>query len=156
VSGLGEPVVFKDAGTTRLSEPEQTSARTDNVLSFRAVGDQLSSPLPKLITAFGIICISVSLALLFIDDTVWFVVPYILGIVLSFGGTVAWARNLEVRRKVRIAGWIFVLGLTVFYFIPNNIHGDGTLVGMIVLCGWLLSIVLVIMAAVARDDAEES
>jgi uncharacterized membrane protein HdeD (DUF308 family) len=120
------------------------------------VGDQLSSPLPKFITAFGIICISVSLTLLFIDDTLRFVVPYTLGIILSFGGTVAWARNFEVRRKLRIAGWIFVLGLVVFFFIPNNVHGDGMLVGMIVLCGWLLSIVLVIMAAVARHDAEES
>ena len=146
----------KMQGPRRRSEPEQASPRTDSVLSFRAVGDQLSSLLPKFIIAFGIICISVSLALLCIDDTLPFGVPYVLGIVSSFGGTVAWARNFEVRRKLRIAGGIFVLGLVGFFFIPSNVHGDGMLVGMIVLSGWLLSIVLVIMAAVARDDAEES
>jgi len=116
------------------------------------VDDPLSSLLPKLITALGIICISVSLSLLFIDDTLPFGVPYIVGIVLSFGGTVAWTRHFEMRRKLRIAGYVALVGLVVFFFVPNNVHGDGMLVGLVVLCGWLLSIVLVIMAAVGRGD----
>jgi hypothetical protein len=120
------------------------------------VDGRLSSLLPKIITAFGIICISVSLSLLFVNDTLPFGVPYIVGIVLSFGGTVAWARHVAVRGKRRIAGYIFLLGLVVFFFVPKNVHGDGMLVGFVVLCGWLLSIVLVIMAAVARDDARQS
>jgi hypothetical protein len=126
------------------------------VLSFPAVDDRLSSLLPKLITALGIICISVSLSLVLVDDTLPFGVPYIVGIVLSFGGTIAWARRFDVRRKLRIAGYIFLLGLVVFFFVPNNVHGDGMLVGLVVLCGWLLSIVLVIMAAVAGGDTAQS
>lgn len=121
-----------------------------------AVDLRLSSLLPKLITAFGLICISVSLLLLLIDDTLPFGWPYVVGIVLSFGGTVAWAHHFDVRRKRRLAGYISALGLVVFLFVPNNVHGHGMLVGFVVLCGWLLSIVLLIMAAVSGDNARQS
>jgi len=123
------------------------------VLSFPAVDGRLPILLPKLITALGLICLAVSLSLLFVDDTLPFGVPYIVGIVLSFGGTIAWARAFEVRAKCRLAGYISLLGLIVFFFVPNNVHGDGMLVGFIVLCGWLLSVILLTMAAVTAHDA---
>lgn len=122
---------------------------------------RLSSLLPKLITALGIICISISLSLVFfIDDTLFNTAPvsvaYLVGIVLSFGGAVAWARRFDAGRKLRIAGYIFLTGLVVFFFVPNNVHGDGMLVGFVVLCGWLLSVVLAIMAAIRGNDPQRN
>lgn len=94
--------------------------------------------------------------MLSVNDTLPFGWPYAAGIVLSFGGAIAWAKHFEVRRQRRIAGYIALLGLVVFFFVPNNVHGDGMLVGFLVLCGWLLSIVLVIMAAVGvKNDARK-
>jgi hypothetical protein len=122
--------------------------------------------LPKAITAFGIFCVVVGLALGFIAfDTSFdfafltryaddFVIPLLVGVLLSFGGTVAWARHLDRRAKLKIAAWIFVMSIVPLPFIPNNVHGPGmTVIVFVLLPVWILSVVLVVMVAVGPDDA---
>jgi hypothetical protein len=124
------------------------------------------NPLPKAITAFGMLCVVVGLALGFIaSDTSSdfdflthyaydFLIPLLAGVLLSFGGTVAWARHLDRRRKLKLAAWIFVLSFVPVPFIPKNVHGPGMIVIVFaVLPAWILSIVLVVMVAVDADDA---
>jgi hypothetical protein len=38
-------------------------------------------------------------------------------------------------------------------FVPNNVHGPGMLLGLAVICAWILSLVLVVMAFVAPDPS---
>ena len=128
--------------------------------------DWVLNPLPKAITAFGILCVVVGLALGFIaSDTssdfaflmryaYAFLIPLLTGVLLSFVGTVAWARHLDRRRKLKLAAWIFIMSIVPFPPIPNNVHGPGMIVIVfVVLPAWILSVVLAVMAAVGADDA---
>jgi hypothetical protein len=77
------------------------------------------------------------------------------GILLSTGGTVAWTRHLDKRKKLKVAGYIFLVGLLAMLIAPGNVHGPGMLVVMTAVCGWILSIVLAVIA-VARFSEQGS
>jgi hypothetical protein len=137
-----------------------------HVLKRGPYTDWVLSPLPKAITAFGIFCVVVGLALGFIvSDTnvdfaflthypYDFLIPLRAGILLSFGGTVAWAQRLNRRGKLKLAAWIFVLSILPLLFIPNYVHGTGMMaIVFVVLAAWILSVVMVVMVAVGPEDA---
>lgn len=114
--------------------------------------------LPKFVTAVGVLCVGVGLAWGFTEaggrfqslDCVncaeFFLLTLAIGILLSAGGTVAWARHFDKPKKLRVAGIIFVVALAAFIVVPNNVHGPGMLLGFAAICAWILSLVLVVMA----------
>lgn len=126
------------------------------------------NPLPKLVTAVGIVCIAISLSWGFLDGSDFafrllsdsvnrfitvnvglFLITLLAGIVLSAGGTIAWTRHFDKRKRLKVAGYIFLVGLLAMLITPGNVHGPGMLVVMTAVCGWILSIVLAVIA-VAR------
>jgi hypothetical protein len=148
------------------TEPLVVVPVRSHVLERGPYTDWVLNPLPKAITAFGILCLVVGLALGFIaSDTSShfdFLIPYaydfltplLTGLLLSFGGTLAWARHLGRSRKLKVAAWIFVMSIVPIPFIPNNVHGPGMIVIVfVVLPAWILSVALMVMAAVGADHA---
>ena len=73
------------------------------------------------------------------------------GILLSIGGTIVWARHWDRRERLRVAGVIFVIAVIAFMIVPNNVHGPGMLVGFAAICACILSLVLAVMAVVTRN-----
>jgi hypothetical protein len=127
------------------------------------------NPLPKIITAVGIVCIAIGLSWGFLDGSDFafgflssslnglitghsglFGMTLFMGILLSAGGTVAWTHHFDKRKKLKVAGYIFLAGLLAMLITPGNVHGPGMLVVMTAVCGWILSIVLAAIA-VARS-----
>jgi hypothetical protein len=125
--------------------------------------------LPKLITAAGIVSIAIGLSWGFLDGSDFafrllsdsfnrfitehsglFGMTLFVGILLSTGGTIAWTRHFDKRKKLKVAGYIFLVGLLAMLITPGNVHGPGILVVMTAVCGWILSIVLAAIA-VARS-----
>jgi hypothetical protein len=127
-----------------------------------------SSTVPKFVTALGILCVTVGILWDFSESIVGnrfgflidyngeFLVTLLVGILLSAGGAIAWARHLSRDKKFRVAGLIFVFGLVVFPFVPNNVHGPGMLLGFCVICAWALSLILAVTAAASRDSPGSS
>lgn len=124
--------------------------------------------LPKLVTTFGVVCVCIGASWGFIDE--WthfrfefftdyaglFLITLAVGILFSVSGTVAWALSLARRKRLRLAGIIFVLGIAVFLIVPNNVHGPGMLLGLADLCALVLSVVLVVMAFVCREPSSRT
>jgi hypothetical protein len=127
------------------------------------------NPLPKLITAVGIVCIVTGLSWGFLDGSDFafrflsdslnrfitehsglFGMTLFLGILLSAGETIAWTHHFDKRKRLKVAGYIFLVGLLAMLITPGNVHGPGMLVVMTAVCGWILSIVLAVIA-VARS-----
>jgi hypothetical protein len=126
--------------------------------------------LPKLTTGLGIFCVVIGVwwgfldgsdfAFKFFSDS-WnrfitgneglFFIVLCVGILLSAGGTIAWTRHFSEGKQVKVAGCIAIIGLVIFMFVPNNVHGPGMLLGFAVICAWILSLVLVVIAFVAPD-----
>ena len=78
------------------------------------------------------------------------------GIVLSVVGMILWARHFSERKRLKVAGLIFVLGMIVFMIVPNNVHGPGMLLGLTDICALILSIVLAVMAFAGREPSSGS
>jgi hypothetical protein len=125
--------------------------------------------LPKLVAAIGIVCIAVGLSWGFLDGSDFafrllsdsvnrfitvnaelFLITLLAGIVLSAGGTIAWTRHFDKRKRLKVAGYIFLVGLLAMLIAPGNVHGPGMLVVMTAVCSWILSIVLAIIAVAGR------
>jgi hypothetical protein len=127
------------------------------------------NPVPKLIAAVGIVCIAIGLSWGFLDGSDFgfrflsdslnrfitenvglFLITLLVGIVLSAGGTLAWTHYFDKRKKLKVAGCIFLAGLLAMIIAPKNVHGPGMLLLLTAVCGWILSIVLAVIA-VARS-----
>jgi hypothetical protein len=123
------------------------------------------NPLPKVVTAFGILCITVGVAWGFVDLGTHFrfrffseyaglfLITLVVGILLSSGGALAWARHFSKRKKLEVAGCIFAMGLVAFTIAPNNVHGPGMLLILVAICAGILSLVLAMMAVVGGYHA---
>jgi drug/metabolite transporter (DMT)-like permease len=110
--------------------------------------------LSKLITTFGVVCVVVGVSWDFID--VWthfrfdflsdhfelFLAALGVGIVLSMGGAIAWARRFDRPKKFRVAGGIFLIGAVALMVAPKNVHGPGML--LVFASFWTLTLSLVI------------
>lgn len=78
------------------------------------------------------------------------------GILLSIGGTLVWARHWDRRERLRVAGTIFVIAViaiavVAFMIVPSNVHGPGVLLVLAAICACILSLVLAVMAVVTRS-----
>ena len=120
------------------------------------------NPLPKIITALGIVGIAIGLSWSLLDDSDFvfkffgagiFLITLLLGILLSASGTLAWTHHYNRRKKLKVAGWIFVTGLLAMLIASKNVHGHGMLHGLTALCAWLLSIVLAVAAVAGHNLA---
>ena len=129
----------------------------------------MAKRLPKLITAIGVVCIAIGLSWGFLDGSDFafrllsdsvnrfitvnvglFLVTLLAGIVLSAAGAIAWTHHFDRRKRLKVAGYIFLVGLVAMLIAPGNVHGAGMLVVMTAVCSWILSVVLAIIA-VARS-----
>jgi hypothetical protein len=127
------------------------------------------NPLPKLIAAVGIVCIAIGLSWGVLDGSDFafrflsnslnrfitehsglFGLTLFIGILLSAAGTIAWTHHFDKRKKLKVAGYIFLAGLLAMLIAPGNVHGPGMLVVLTAVCGWILSIVLAIIAVAGR------
>ena len=125
----------------------------------------VTNPLPKLITALGIVCVSIGLswgflagsdfAFRFFSDSLdkfitlndgLFLITLLAGIVMSASGTLVWTHGFDKRKKLKVAGWVFSAGLLAMVIAPKNVHGPGMLLVLTALCAWTLSIVLAVIA----------
>ena len=114
--------------------------------------------LPKFVTAFGILCVAVGVSWIFVDeathfrfgflseDAGFFLITLAIGILLSSGGTIAWARQFDKPKRFKVAGFVFLIGLVAFFVTPNNVHGPGMVLGLAAICAILLSVALAVMA----------
>jgi len=121
--------------------------------------------LPKSVTTFGVLCVGIAVAWGFAEAggrfqfldcancSGFFLIALAVGILLSAGGTVAWARHFNKQKKLRVAGIIFLLALAAFIVVPNNVHGPGMLLGFAAICAGILSLVLLVMAIFAPNPA---
>ena len=121
--------------------------------------------LPKLVTMFGVVCVIVGVSWDFADASTYFHPDFFtdyaglflimlgVGILLSAGGTIAWARQWDRRERLRVAGVIFVIAVIASVIVPNNVHGPGMLLGIAAICACILSLVLAVMAVVTGDPA---
>jgi hypothetical protein len=119
------------------------------------------TPLPKLVTAFGVLCVAVGVAWGFVDvgtdfrfrffsdHAGLFLVTLVVGILLSAGGTIAWVRHFNRGKRLRVAGYVFFVGLVAFLVVPNNVHGPGMLLGLAAICAGILSLVIAVMGLTA-------
>ena len=109
--------------------------------------------IPKIITLVGLVCIVVGIGWGFVDDATHFrfaflsdrsdlfISTLLVGILLSFVGTVAWARGFENSKQLRLAGVMFVLGLASFPVAATDVHGTTALLffvgpAALLLCRW--------------------
>ena len=132
--------------------------------------DSVLNPLPKLITALGIVCVAIGLSWAFLvgsdfafrffsdslnrfimEDVALFLVTLLMGIILSALGTLAWTQHFNRRKKFKVAGWIFLAGLVAMVIAPKNVHGPGMLLVLTAVCAGILSIVLAVIAVASRD-----
>jgi len=77
-----------------------------------------------------------------------------MGVLLILIGTIAWALRAPRSAKLKAAGWIFCGGLAAIFLVPKNVHGPGMPVILVAVCGWVLSLVLILMAFVQRRGPE--
>jgi hypothetical protein len=122
---------------------------------------------PKVITATGIVGIAIGLSWAFLDGSHFafrflndslnsfmtenyglFLMTLLVGIVLSAGGTIAWTHHFDKRKRLRVAGYILLVGLLAMIIAPKNVHGPGMLLVLTAVCGWILSVVLAVIAIV--------
>lgn len=139
---------------------------------MKAYTDPVLNPLPKFITALGILCLAVGLSWAFVDGSDFafrffsdsfdrfitvnvnlFLIILLIGILSSAIGTVAWTRHFNKRKQFRVAGSIFLVGLFAIVVAPKNVHGHGMLLILTALCAWILSIVLAVIAVATREHA---
>ena len=136
---------------------------TIDVVSARYILTFVPSWLPKLVTTFGVVCVIAGVSWDFVDVGTYFRPDFFtdyaelflimlgVGILLSAGGTIAWARQWDRRERLRVAGAIFVLVVIAFFIVPNNVHGPGMLLGFAAICACILSLVLGVVAVVTGD-----
>jgi hypothetical protein len=113
---------------------------------------------PKFVTAFGILCVAVGVSWGFVDeathfrfrflsdDAGFFLITLAIGILLSSGGTIALARQFDKPKRLKVAGFVFFIGLVAFFVTPNNEHGPGMILGLAAICAVILSLVMAVMA----------
>ena len=71
----------------------------------------------------------------------------LIGVLLTFVASIAWARLIERAARVRMAGLVFISPLIVVLLgYPITIHGPAVLVMMLIPPAALLSVVLLVMA----------
>jgi hypothetical protein len=127
--------------------------------------DPVPDPASKLATVFGLVCVAIGIAWGFLassanprfsfaaDDSGLFLIILLVGVLLSLVGAIAWARHLRSGLRLKVAGCLVVMGLLVFAVVPNNVHGPGMLIVLVVLSAWALSIILVLMAFLGKDES---
>jgi hypothetical protein len=122
----------------------------------------LISSLPKIATITGVGCACVALGGGLADESgrlqstlvlYGFVPTFVGGILVAFFGTIAWARQFDSGRRMRLAGMLFVAGLPMWVIGLNNVHGTTVLLILVAIGSWILSVVLVFMAFYARNSA---
>ena len=76
-----------------------------------------------------------------------FLAAMLIGVLLTFVASIAWARLIERAARVRMAGLVFISPLIVVLLgYPITIHGPAVLVMMLIPPAALLSVVLLVMA----------
>jgi hypothetical protein len=82
--------------------------------------------LPKLVATFGAVCVIVGVSWGFVDEGTHFRLEFLgdcaglflimlpVGILLSMGGTIVWARHWDRRKRLRVAGVVFVIAVIAF------------------------------------------
>ena len=117
------------------------------------------SLLPKIITTLGILGVAIGISWSFLDDSDFafrfvsvglFLITLLVGILLSTGGALAWTHDYNRRKKLKVAGWIFVTGLIAMVIAPKSVHGHGMPLVLTAVCAWILSIVLAVIAVAGR------
>lgn len=59
----------------------------------------------------------------FTDYAEYFILTLLVGILLSAVGIILWARRFENGKRRRLAGGLFIGGLTAFPFAVRDVHG---------------------------------
>jgi hypothetical protein len=133
------------------------------VVKARYILTFVPSWLPKFVTSIGVVCVVVGVSWGFIDEGTHFRFEFLddygglffmmlpVGILLSIGGIIVWARHWDRSERLRVAGAIFVIAVIAFMLVPNNVHGPGMLLGLAAICACILSLVLVVMGIVSRN-----
>ena len=81
----------------------------------------------------------------------WFILALLLGIVLSFGAVIGWAKQFAAGTRRRTAGVVFVAPVVAALALNSvqgfNVHGPSVFLFYLVMpAAWLLALVLLIMA----------
>ncbi|HTU35784.1 MAG TPA: hypothetical protein VMF66_18425 [Candidatus Acidoferrum sp.] len=131
----------------------------------RKAGVYSPTMLPKLVTATGLSCVFVGVAWGFVDEATnfrfdfftrhagAFLLTLVIGIALSVVGTLSWAAHWDRRKRLEVAGSVVVIGFVGMVF-PENVHDAGMLLVITIVCGWILSAVLVVMAMTVNGRQE--
>ena len=94
---------------------------------------------PKIITTFGIFCVIIGVAWSFLDERTHFcfefftnyaglfLITLAVGILLSAGAALDWTRHFDRRKRLKVAGWVFMAGVLAMLVAPDTVHGPGTL-----------------------------
>jgi hypothetical protein len=122
--------------------------------------------LPRIVTIIGVFFVVAGVARGFVDEGTHFRFDFLhdyaglfltalpVGICLSAGGIVAWSRHLDRGERLRLAGFIFALGLVAAFVTPNNVHGPGMLLGLSAVCALILSFVVMLTAVIGKETSE--
>jgi MFS family permease len=121
--------------------------------------------LPKIITTLGIFCVIIGVAWGFVDERTHsrfefftdyaglFLITLAVGIILSAGGALAWTRHFDRRKRLKVAGCVFLAGLLAMVVAPDNVHGPGMLLVLAAVCAWILSVVLAVIAVASHNHS---
>ena len=116
----------------------------------------LVKSLPKVVTTLGLICVVIGVGWGFVDvathfeysflsrNAELFILTLLIGIVLSFVGTIWWARRLARRRRLGLAGAL-LLGSLAIFAVPVNVHGPTMFLVPVVFAVWILALILALM-----------
>lgn len=133
----------------------------------------MSSSAAKSVTVLGTICVAAGLLWAFLGSEFafrffsnslnnfitgnagFFLIALPSGILLSAAGVVALARDFNRRKKLRVAGWIFLAGLLSIIFAPKYVHGPGMLLVLTAVCVCVLGIVLTVLAFASHTEPED-
>jgi len=84
----------------------------------------------------------------------WFILALLVGVVLSFGAVIGWAKQFSAGTRRRAAGIVFVAPLLAALAVNSvegfNVHGSSVFLFYLVMpVSWLLALALLIMAGSA-------